>query len=170
MKMNNEGKGKLWVIIIIVILFFGILGKLGAITVEDNKSEPAQPQTQQAAATKAPDNTPAPTAEPEYIKVTVDELMDLLDENALKAESTYQDAYLEVTGRLDVIDSDGKYISIYRMDTEFDLISVKCKIKNNDQKMEVMEMKKGDNITVRIKVTSIGEVIGYSGDIIEFVK
>jgi len=29
---------------------------------------------------------------------------------------------------------------------------------------------KGDIITIKVKITSIGEIMGYSGDIIEFVE
>ena len=41
----------------------------------------------------------------EYIVGTVSEMVDLLESNALQAEAAYQDAYVEITGRLGNIDS-----------------------------------------------------------------
>ena len=33
-----------------------------------------------------------------------------------------------------------------------------------------MDMVTGDTYTVRVKITDVGEIIGYQADIIEFVK
>ena len=49
----------------------------------------------------------------EYTAVTVAEMVEMLESNAMKAEATYQDQYVEITGRLGNIDSDGKYITLY---------------------------------------------------------
>ena len=103
-----------------------------------------------------------------YIAVSVADMMDMLNANALKAENTYNGQYLEITGRLNVIDSDGSYIALYGGD--FDFIGVQCYIKNNEQLNFVMDMTTGDTYTVRVKITDVGEVIGYQADIIEFVK
>ena len=98
----------------------------------------------------------------EYTACTVGEMMDMLENNALKAETTYKDKYVEVTGRLSTIDSDGKYISLLPVDDEWAIIGVQCYIKTDEQKSHVAEMSTGDTITVRGKITQIGEVLGYS--------
>lgn len=105
--------------------------------------------------------------EPEivYNKYTVDALLDELDENALKAEKTHQNEYIEVTGILEVIDSDGDYISLGRLDGDWSLINVTCYIQNEEQINQVVEMKIGDTVTIKGKITSIGEILGYSVDI-----
>lgn len=88
-----------------------------------------------------------------------------LKSNALKAESTYQDQYVELSGKLTIIDSDGKYISIVPVNDEFSFDGVLCNIKNEEQKQKVMEMNIGDTITVKGKITSVGELLGYQLDI-----
>ena len=103
-----------------------------------------------------------------YIAVSVADMMDMLNANALKAENTYNGQYLEITGRLNVIDSDGSYIALYGGD--FDFIGVQCYVKNDEQLNFVTDMVTGDTYTVRVKITDVGEVIGYQADIIEFVK
>ena len=106
------------------------------------------------------------TAEPiEYTVCTVDEMVDLLSENALSASDTYEGQYVEVTGRLDVIDSDGSYISIYPMNDEFAFTGVQCKIKNDEQLYTVKSLTKGQTVTIQGKVTNVGEVMGYTLDI-----
>lgn len=104
-----------------------------------------------------------------YTPVTVTEMMETLNGNAMKAAETYKDQYLEVTGKLSVIDSNGKYISIFG-DGNFEITGVQCYLKNEEQKTAVMEMSIGDTITVRGKCKEVGEVLGYTLDIDEFVK
>ena len=101
----------------------------------------------------------------EYTACTVDELMNVLEKNALKAENTYQDKYVEITGKLSTIDSDGKYISLVPVKDEWAIIGVQCYIQSDEQKAQVAELTAGDTITVKGQITEIGEVIGYSLDI-----
>ena len=96
--------------------------------------------------------------------------MDDLNGNALKAAEKYKDQYVELTGRLNVIDSSGKYISIVPTDDEFAIIGVQCYIKTEEQKAAVMEMSIGDTLVVKGKIKDVGEVLGYSLDIDEVVK
>ena len=105
-----------------------------------------------------------------YTPYTVDEMVDELEENALRAEEKYQDQYVEITGRLDVIDSDGKYISLYPMNDEWALNGVQCDIMNDEQKAQVIEMNEGDTVTVRGKITTVGEILSYALDIDEIVS
>ena len=104
-----------------------------------------------------------------YTKATVSEMKEMLDSNALKASETYKGKYLEVTGKLGVIDSNGQYIGIYA-DGDFEIIGVTCYIKNNDQKQKIMDMSIGDTVTLKGKITDVGEVFGYSLNIYEVVK
>lgn len=101
----------------------------------------------------------------EYTEVTVDELYDALEENALKASDTYKDGYYAVTGELKNIDASGKYISIGEMYDEYSLHSMNCYIKSDEQQKRIMELSKGDTITVRGKIKDVGELLGYSLDI-----
>ena len=116
----------------------------------------------------------APTTKEEveaitYTSYTVKQLVDDLNNNALKAEQTYQNQYVELTGRLSVIDSDGAYISLWSTGSDFSFYSVLCYMQNDAQVEQVMDMAVGDTITVRGQITDIGEVLGYMLDIDEFV-
>ena len=105
-----------------------------------------------------------------YTVCTVDEMMDMLNANAMKAENTYNDQYVEVTGRLGNIDSDGKYITLYPVKDQWAFLGVRCDLTNDTQKQQVMDMSIDDKVTVRGKITSVGEVLGFDLDINEIVK
>ena len=102
----------------------------------------------------------------EYTDVTADELCEALDSNAASASDTYKDKYFAVTGKLSTIDSDGSYIGLAAMDEDsFYLVDIQCFIKSDEQFEKVKTLKKGDTITVRGKITDVGEILGYSLDI-----
>ena len=147
---------RVWVwILAVIILVAAIGGMTGNSNTNDSNSS-------------ADINNPAIQEPVDYIAVSVTDMMDMLNANALKAENTYNGQYLEITGRLNVIDSTGSYIALYGGD--FDFIGVQCYVKNDEQLNFVMDMVTGDTYTVRVKITDVGEVIGYQADIIEFVK
>ena len=145
-----------WVWILVVIILFAAIGSVGGNSNTNNSSSSADIDD---TAIQEPIN---------YITVSVADMIDMLNTNALKAENTYNGQYLEITGRLNVIDSDGSYIALYGGD--FDFIGVQCYVKNDEQLNFVTDMVTGDTYTVRVKITDVGEVIGYQADIIEFVK
>lgn len=103
----------------------------------------------------------------EYTSYRVDDMMADLKSNALKASEKYKDQHIEVTGKLRNIDSSGKYISLNPIDDNYAIIGVQCFIKNDDQKSKVMNMTIGQDITLKGKITRVGEVLGYSLDIEE---
>ena len=51
----------------------------------------------------------------------------------MNASDKYKGQYLEITGKLSVIDSNGKYISI-TPDDPFAILGVQCYIKSDEQK------------------------------------
>ena len=98
-----------------------------------------------------------------YEKVDLQTMIDTLNDNALKAEQTYQDKYVEVTGKISNFDSDGSYISIEAINAdEWNFDTVMCYIKSDEQKQFLLEKSKGDTVTIKGKIISIGEVLGYS--------
>jgi RNA polymerase subunit RPABC4/transcription elongation factor Spt4 len=104
----------------------------------------------------------------EYTSISVAELDEVLNTNALKAKETYKGAYIEITGKLSNIDASGKYITL-KNDEMFDVYGVQCYIKGDDQKKKVMDMVVDEHYTIRVKIKDVGEVMGYSADIMEFV-
>ena len=106
---------------------------------------------------------PAQKEEIAYEKVDLQTMLDELEANALKAEKTYQNKFVEVVGKISNFDSDGTYISIEPENADpFNFTSVMCYIKNDAQLNFLLEKEVGDTVTVKGKITSIGEVLGYS--------
>lgn len=102
-----------------------------------------------------------------YTHYNVTELFDALKNNAMKAQSDFKDQYVEIEGYLDVVDSDGKYIGVGAAPTDYNHIlqNVQCYIKDDTQKQQIMEIGTESPITVRGKIISVGEVLGFSMNI-----
>lgn len=161
---KKQGPGGCLIAIIIVIAI-GLIGScFGGGSKGDSDSTAAASNTKTEGAAKAEETTTPPI---EYTPYSVDELISDLDTNALKAKDKYSGQYIELTGILSVIDADGKYISLNPMNDDFAIIGITCYIKNDDQKNKVMDMSIGDTVTLKGKITNIGEILGYSLDINE---
>ena len=150
-----------WVLVVLVIAAVG-----SAMGSEDNGGT----DTPQQETTGTPESGAGQAEEPAvtYTAYSVGQLMDDLDSNALKAESTYQDQYVELTGRLNVIDSDGDYISIVPQDDQFAILGVQCYLQTEEQRQQVLDMQIDQVITVRGQITSVGEGMGYLLDVDDF--
>lgn len=162
------------IIVVVVLLFIMIIGNSN-----ENNSTQEETHTNTEVVEKkieieeTKNNEKSIQEEKEEIQYTtssVDDMMNLLNDNALKAQETYKGNYLEITGELRVIDSSGKYISLYAINDPYALTGVRCEIQNEEQKKQVMNMSKGDIVTLKGKCISVGEVLGYSLDIIEINK
>ena len=113
---------------------------------------------QAPAATTA--STPAPKAEP--MVVTADKLAADMKGNPLNASETYKGKYVEVTGQLASIDSDGKYFSISpMMNDDFFLTTILCNI-TPEQKATVSKFTSEQKLTVTGTMTGVGEIMGYT--------
>ena len=165
--------GKLkWIIIGVVVL--ALIGAVAGCGGSSDSAEPtAGPSASTAAETpekdqskeKAPVKEETPAEQPvEYTAYSVNEMMADLDNNAASASDKYKGQYLEITGRLSNIDSDGKYISLLP-DDEFAIIGVQCYLKTDEQKQAIRQLSKDQTVTVRGKGTDVGEVLGYWLDV-----
>ena len=148
-----------WFIAIIVVIVLAAIGGSG--------SSDSSGSTSSTATSKTAVSSSSSEAAIEYTAYTVTELSEDLDSNALKAADKYKGQYVELTGRLSVIDSNGKYISIVDSTDEWAITGVQCYIKNDEQKQVVMDMSIGDEIVVKGKITDVGEVLGYFLDMTE---
>lgn len=157
-KKLKGGKLK-WVILIILV---GAI--IGAVAGEsDSKSGGSTTTATSSTASEQKKEEAAPI---EYTSVSVNDMMDALNNNAMGASDKYKGKYLEITGKLTNIDAAGKYIDLMA-DGDFEIIGVQCYIKSDDQKSKIASMSKGDTITLKGKCTDVGEVLGYSFDITE---
>lgn len=157
-----------WFIVVIIIIIIGAIGSAGG----DKTSNEAGKNDTQVTSSDDSSNAQMESEAPKitYTAYAVSDLMDDLNENALRAADKYKDQYVELTGRLNVIDSSGKYISIVPVDDEFAILGVQCYIKTEDQKTAIMDMSIGDTLVVKGKIKDVGEVMGYSLDIDEVAK
>lgn len=120
--------------------------------------------TDSASSTNETTNTETITFE----SVDLDTMLESLKNNAMKAEKEYKNKHIEVTGKIKNFDSDGKYISIEPTNADvWNFDSAMCYIKNDTQKNVLIEKNVGDVVTIKGKVKSIGEVLGYQIDIAE---
>ena len=99
-----------------------------------------------------------------YTEIDMNTLMNDLESNPASAKNKYEDQYFEVTGYVDVIDSDGKYFSI-RNDNEYSIIGLQVSVDKEDKDF-INNLQIGQQITVKVKITDIGEVLGYRGKLI----
>lgn len=104
----------------------------------------------------------------EYTQVNIDTLISDLKSNPLKANQSYKDKYLEVTGYVNNIDAQGKYFSIRGTD-EWDFTNIQIYI-NKDQLDQVANFEKGQSVTLKIMIKDVGEVLGYSAELKEIVQ
>ena len=135
---------------LIVIVAAGIIG--GASSGSGNGGDAKQPS-----------GTEQPIS---YTHYDVTELFDALKSNAMKAQSDFKGQSVEIEGYLSVIDSDGKYISVGAAPDNYTYVlqSVHCNIKNDAQKQQIMNINTDSPIVVRGKITSVGEVMGFTLD------
>ena len=153
---KKQGLPTILVILIVLVVIGAIGTAFGNDDIENAPTTTAQKET-----------VNVPEEVKEYIPISVAELNAALKENPLKAKEDYNGKYLEVSGVLGTIDSDGKYFGLD--DGSFDLYGVHCDIMNDEQKTYIANCSKGANLTVRLKVTDVGEILSYMANVIEFV-
>ena len=103
-----------------------------------------------------------------YEVVDLQTMFDELDANAMKAEKNYQGKSVEFKCKISSFDSDGCYISVEPVNaSEWNFTTAMCYIKNDTQKDFLLNKNVGDEITIKGKIKSIGELLGYSVDIKE---
>ena len=115
----------------------------------------------------SPNTQTTASAQIQYEEIDLQAMLDELDANAMRAEEKYQDKYIEVTGEIRNFDSDGKYISIAPYGAGILSDRFMCYLTDPTHKAFLLEKNVGDVVTIRGKVVSIGEVLGYHIDIIE---
>lgn len=163
-KVKKPFYKKWWFWVVAVLFCLWVIGGVLSEFEEDN----VESSTKETEETTVAESPTEPSSK--YMVVTVSQLVADLDANALNAKEKYKGAYVEITGRVDVIDASGNYIGLYSTDKGWDLTNVHCDIKNKEQKEFVRSISTGDIVTLRGKITSVGEVLGYNLDIHEFVE
>lgn len=99
----------------------------------------------------------------EFKVYTVDQLIKDLEKNALSAKETHTGEFVEIKGRVDIIDSNGDF-SLYPSNNKYAIIGVNCDLQMDTQKEQVIKMETGKTVTVQGKITYVGD-LGYSLDV-----
>lgn len=165
-KVKKPVYKKWWFWTIIVIIVLGIIaGASGG----DEGSTGSTAENANSTAVVS-ENTSNEKQEITYTSYDVTELFDMVDTNAMKAQKELKGQHVEIHGYLSNIDSDGKYISVGAQKDDYDYLlkSIHCSIKSSNKeeiKNKVMEMYVDQPITVKGKVTDVGEVLGIYLDI-----
>ena len=150
---------KPWFIVIVALIIIGAIASGGK---SESGNTTAVADKTNSNNSEVKDNTAeSTTIAIEYVDYTVDDLMAQLEENALKASNDHKGENVRITGKLNNIDSSGKYISLVP-NTDFAIIGVQCYIKNDETKAKVAELSKDSLVTLTGKITDVGEVLGYS--------
>ena len=143
-----------WLIIVVAVV------AIGSGSGDSETPSPSLSGTETTEQTKATEPTIV------YEVVDLQTMIDDLEQNAMRAEAQYQNKYIEVTGKISNFDSDGKYISIEPVTADmWNFTTVMCYIKNDAQRDVLFEKSEGDMVTIKGKIKSIGEVLGYQIDI-----
>lgn len=159
-KKQKPGGCLIAILVVVVIVVIAIAGSAMS----------GGEKTNTAASTNNTNSTSTAQQEITYTAYSVSELMNDLNTNAMNASDKYKDQYVELTGKLNVIDSSGKYISIIPTDDEYAIIGVTCYFQSEDQKNAVKSAAIGDTLVVKGKITDVGEVLGYYLNIDEVSK
>ena len=107
----------------------------------------------------------------EFMKATVETMLSDLSQNEMRAQKKYGGKYMEVTGTLGSMDSEGEYFSLD--DNSFGILDIHCKIPKNKREIitdKLINMEKGDMIVVKGKITDMGEIMGYNLTVIDVRK
>ena len=122
------------------------------------------PPITSSSSNKVAEKTNKPQA-PKFIEVNILTLSRDLKQNALLASDNYKNKYLKIVGgKLNTIDSDGKYIGV-NAPKSF-LSGVHASIMNDEQRNQIKRMVRDQPITIYGYVTDVGEIAGYYVDII----
>ena len=172
---------KRFILPVVGLGFFFLLGILGSLVPDPPPSESAQSvssstRTSSAApastATPTPEDEP-PTSEPTVeteeaveepaeeapMVVTAKAMLDELEANALAASNKYKGKRVTVTGILDNIDASGDYFSL--VGDEFTFITDITVNIDESHLDTVSGFTMGQEVTVTGVVTGVGEIMGY---------
>lgn len=155
---KKQGGIAKWIIIGVVVLII-----IAAVAGGGDDNDSSKKTASSSSSTTEESTTEQETIE--YEAVTVEQLMSDLDANAMSASDTYKGNYYAVTGKLSNIDAQGSYINLVDPNDEWAVLGVQCYIKSDEVREVVKSLSKDSTITVKGKITDVGEVFGYSLDI-----
>ena len=153
-KSGKKGKFKIGCLgLIALLLLIGMFNSCGS---NDNSSQSNKTSSSSSASEQK-------SKEKVYEDADINVLIKEAKENAAAANQNYKKKNVKMTGKLNNIDSDVKYITLDGTDTNYSMIHVSCKIdsKNDALKESVLKLKKGQMVTIYGTIRECGDIMGY---------
>lgn len=153
-KSGKKGKFKIGCLgLIALFLLIGMFNSCGS---SDNSSQSNKTSSSSSASEQK-------SKEKVYEDADINVLIKEAKENAAAANQNYKKKNVKMTGKLNNIDSDVKYITLDGTDTNYSMIHVSCKIdsKNDALKESVLKLKKGQMVTIYGTIRECGDIMGY---------
>ncbi len=98
-----------------------------------------------------------------YTEVSIDTLIDAAQANAAKAKQEYNGKDLKIVGGVvGNIDSDSSYFSVNDPTKQFELMYVRVKPRNAEQKKSFATLEKEKAITIYGTVSDVGDIMGFT--------
>lgn len=160
---NNTGsnkKGKFKIGCLAAVGIFVAIALIGSCSSSSNKNTSSSSSSTSSSSTSSKNSG---QKEVIYEDVTVNDMINALNENALSANDTYKGKDLKITGGLiRDIDSDGKYIAI-RGTVRYKQLGfpITLYLKSDDVKEQVKSLKMDEHVTVWCHITKVGDTVGY---------
>ena len=103
-----------------------------------------------------------------YSAVDLQTLFRELDENANRAKECYQNQYVQFEGQIVILDGDGAYVRVKAANADaWNAPTVLCYVTDWEQRAFLELASKGDRVTVRGRITGVGQARGYTLKICE---
>jgi len=135
-----------------------LLGVIGAVVGKNDGGN--NYSTSSSSSTKQTQEAPK-----NYAEADINILISDLENNAAKANKDYKGKYVKiVNGSVSNIDSDADYVSL-KGGNPYTLSNVQCFAKSQKVKDAIINLSRGQAVTIYGKVNDVGEILGYSVDI-----
>lgn len=115
-----------------------------------------------------PDETEVIPESISYISCQVDDLLNNLDQNAMRASRNYNGQYLLLTGKIWSFATDGNSFSLTGLNDDTSLFStlIYCMVPDSEQVDVLLNANIGDKIVIKCVVTVVDQFTGYKVDTI----
>ena len=138
-----------------IIILLGVAGAL----VGNNNSGNSYSSSSSSSSSKQVQEAPK-----NYAEADIDVLLGDAKNNAAKANRDYNGKYVKIVGGYVFnVESNARYIQIEGSDP-YTLIHVTCNPKDSKVKDAMINLSKGQQVTVYGKITDVGEIMGYQLD------
>ncbi|MCR5030773.1 MAG: hypothetical protein K5982_04810 [Selenomonadaceae bacterium] len=153
---------------IVCIVSFILSGATAPKSDESSKNATSNTAATTSTQSTKPNEAQKPKQEPvSFVEADIDVLINDAKSNAAKANKNYKGQNVKIIGgRVSNIESEGRYISISGSD-KYSMMHVQCYPKNDQVKAAMLEVSKGQFITVYGKIKDVGEIMGYSLDLVK---